>query len=233
MSEALRAALDAATQSPMFGLCLTIFSFEAGRWVQKKTGWTLAHPLPLATIFCIAVLVAFGIPYERYAAGGDVINMMLGPVTALLALGIYEQAAVLKRYFVPVLLGCTAGSLTSILSVLGLCRLFGLDAAITAALMPKSCTTPIALGIAESHGGIGAIAAAAVFFAGTTGAIFAPMMAKVLRVTDPVAQGLATGACSHALGTTKAREMGQVQGAMSSIAIGVCELISVLITLFI
>ena len=224
--------MQTVTSAPAFGLSLTIFAFLAGRWFQRKTGWVLAHPLLIATILCIAVLVGFGIPYENYAQGGNVINMMLGPVTALLALGIYNQAAVLKRYFVPVLLGCTAGSLTSIFSILGLCRLFGLDEAITAALMPKSCTTPIALGIAQSHGGITAIAAAAVFFAGTTGAICAPLMARWLRVSDPVAQGLATGACSHALGTTKAREMGEVQGAMSSIAIGVCGLISVVITLF-
>ena len=223
---------ETVTSAPAFGICLTIFAFMIGRWVQRRTGWALAHPLPIATILCIAVLVGFGIPYDNYAQGGSVINLMLGPVTALLALGIYNQAAVLKRYFVPVLLGCTAGSLTSILSILGLCRFFGLDAAITAALLPKSCTTAIAFGIAESHGGITAITAAAVFFAGNTGAICAPMMAKYLHITDPVAQGLATGACSHALGTTKAREMGELQGAMSSIAIGVCGLISVIITLF-
>lgn len=220
------------TASPLFGLCLTIFAFVAGRWVQRKTGFVLAHPLPIATLLCIAVLVLLGIPYEHYAKGGDIINLMLGPVTALLALGIYNQRRVLGRYFVPVLLGCTVGSLTSIFGVLGLCRLFGLDAAIAASLMPKSCTTPIALSIAESKGGITAIAAAAVFFAGNTGAICAPLFAKWLRVHDPVAQGIATGACSHALGTSKAREMGEIQGAMSSIAIGVCGLISVIITLF-
>lgn len=224
--------LELITSSPLFGLCLTVFAYLAGSWVQKKTGWVLAHPLPIATLLCIAVLVLFGIPYENYARGGDIINLMLGPVTALLALGIYNQRQVLGRYFVPVLLGCTAGSVGSIFSVLGLCRLFGLDAAIAASLMPKSCTTPIALSIAESKGGIAAIAAAAVFFAGNTGAICAPLFAKWLRVKNPVAQGIATGACSHALGTSKAREMGEVQGAMSSIAIGVCGLISVVIVLF-
>lgn len=224
--------LDTITATPMFGLSLSVFAFLAGRWFQKKTGWFLANPLITATALCITVLLVFGIPYENYALGGDVINMMLAPVTAMLALGIYDQAAVLKKYFVPVLLGCTAGSLTSIFSIIGLCRLFGLDEVITASLMSKSCTTPIAMSIAESHGGITAITAAAVFFAGNTGAIFAPLFAKWLHISDPIAQGIATGACSHALGTTKAREMGEVQGAMSSIAIGVCGLISVVIALF-
>lgn len=224
--------IDAVTASPLFGLVLTIFAFLAGRWVQKKTGWALANPLLIATALCVAVLLLFRIPYENYAKGGDILNLMLGPVTAVLALGIYNQYAVLKRYFVPVLAGCAAGSLTSIFSVLGLCRLFGLDAALTASLMPKSCTTPIAISLAESHGGLAALAAAAVLLAGATGAIGAPLFAKWLRITDPVAQGLATGACSHALGTIKAREMGEVQGAMSSIAIGVCGLISVMISLF-
>ena len=99
--------------------------------------------------------------------------------------------------------------------------------------MPKSCTTAIALGIAESHGGLAAIAACCVMIAGITGALCAPMFSQWLGIRDPVAQGLATGACSHALGTSKAREMGEIQGAMSSIAIGVCGLISVVISLFI
>jgi predicted murein hydrolase (TIGR00659 family) len=224
--------IDTITSSPLFGLVLTIFAFLFGRAVQRKTGWTLANPLVIATVLCVSVLLLFDIPYENYAQGGDIINMMLGPVTAVLALGIYNQYAILKQYFVPVLLGCTVGSLTSLFGVLGLCRLMGLDESITASLMPKSCTTPIALSIAESHGGLPAIAAAAVLCAGVTGAVGAPFFAKWLGITHPVAQGLATGACSHALGTTKAREMGELQGAMSSIAIGVCGLISVIIALF-
>ena len=170
----------------------------------------------------LAVLLLFDIPYESFTKGAEVINWMLGPVTALLALSIYNQRQVLKAYFIPVLTGCFAGSVTSIFSVLGLCKLFGVDQAITASIMPKSCTTPIALSIAQSHGGISAIAAGCVIIAGVTGALCAPLFAKWFGITDPVAQGLATGACSHALGTTRAREMGEIQGAMSSIAIGVC-----------
>ncbi len=218
--------------SPLFGLSLSVAAFLLGRWIQQRTHLTIANPLVIAVAVCVALLVLLDIPYACFAAGGDVIHMMLGPVTAMLALGIYNQRAVLKRYFLPVLAGCAAGSATSIFSVLGLCRLFGLDQAVTAAIMPKSCTTPIAIGIAESHGGLAAIAAACVSVAGITGALCAPLFSKWFHITNPIAQGLATGACSHALGTTKAREMGELQGAMSSIAIGVCGLIAVVISLF-
>lgn len=218
--------LEAIAASPFFGMALSIGSYLLMKWIQRKTGWLVANPLMMAAL-CIGVLALFDIPYERYAAGAQLIHDLLGPVTALLALGIYNQRAVLKSYFLPVVLGCLAGSATSMFSVLGLCHLFGVDKAVAASLLPKSCTTPIAISIAESHGGLSAIAACAVLLAGLTGAIGAPWFARWMKITDPVAQGLATGACSHALGTSKAREMGELQGAMSSIAIGICGLISV------
>ena len=225
--------MNAVLSSPFFGIVLCLVTFLIGRALQKKTGWVLANPLVVAVTLCVAVLLLFDIPYENFTKGADVINWMLGPVTALLALSIYNQRQILKAYFVPVLAGCLAGSVTSMASILGLCKLFGVDKAITASILPKSCTTPIALSIAQSHGGIPAIAACCVIIAGVTGALCAPLFSKWFGITDPVAQGLATGASSHALGTTRAREMGEVQGAMSSIAIGVCGLISVVISLFI
>ena len=225
--------MDAILNSTFFGLVLCISTYILGRFVQKKTGWILANPLIISVALCISLLVLLDIPYEAFAKGADLINLMLGPVTALLALGIYNQRKVLKEYFVPVLVGCFVGSATSMVSILLLCRLFGVDKAVTAAILPKSCTTPIALGIAQSHGGLPAIAACCVMIAGITGVVGAPWFAKWFGITDPVAQGLSTGACSHALGTTKAREMGEIQGAMSSIAIGVCGLISVGLSLFV
>lgn len=225
--------MNAILNSPFFGLVLCLATFLIGRWLQKKTGWVFANPLVVAVILCISILLLFDIPYENFSKGADLINWMLGPVTAMLALSIYNQRKILKEYFIPVLAGCLAGSSTSMLSILGLCRVFHVDAVITASILPKSCTTPIALSIAQSHGGMSAIAACGVIVAGVTGALCSPFFAKWFRITDPVAQGLAVGACSHALGTTKAREMGEIQGAMSSIAIGVCGLISVMLSLLI
>ena len=122
--------------------------------------------------------------------------------------------------------------MTSLGSILLLCRLFGLDESLTASILPKSCTTAIAIGIAESHGGVAGIAAGGVMIAGLTGAVLAPAFGKLFRIKDPVAEGVAIGACSHALGTTKAMEIGPLQGAMSSVSLCLCGIISSVLTLF-
>ena len=223
---------DIILNSPFFGLTLTAAAWCVGCWLQKKTGLLLCNPLLTAVALIIAVLALFRIPYESYALGGDFIKLMLGPVTAVLALNIYNQRAILKQHFLPVLVGCLAGSLTSVGSILLLCRVFRVEEALTASLLPKSVTTAIAMGIAESHGGVAGIAAAAVMVAGITGAVFAPLFARLFRITEPVAEGLAIGACSHALGTTRAMEIGPVQGAMSSIAICVCGILTSILALF-
>ena len=224
--------MEALTSTPLLGLILTAAAFALARWFQKKTGWVLANPTVVSAAMIIALLLLLDIPYDDYARGGDFVNLMLSPVTAILALGIYNQRDILKKNFIPVLVGCTVGCAVSMGSVLLLCRLFGLDQAVTAAMLPKSCTTAIAVGISEAKGGVVAIAVACVIIAGTVGAVGAPAFIKWFHVTDPVAQGLAIGACSHALGTTKAREIGELQGAMSSIAIGICGLLAVLFSLF-
>lgn len=224
--------IDAMLNSPFFGLALTAAAWCAGLWVQKRTRWVLCNPLVIAGLLIMMVLFLFHIPMEQYNRGGDLIKLMLGPVTAVLALNIYDQRRALKEYFVPVLVGCLVGSLASLGGVLLLCRLFALEEVLTASLLPKSVTTAIAVGIAESRGGIPGIAAGAVALTGVMGAVFAPLFAKWFRIKDPVAEGLAIGACSHALGTTKALEIGQLQGAMSSIAICICGILTSLLVLF-
>ena len=151
---------DVILTSPFFGLTLTAAAWCAGCWLQKKTGLLLCNPLLIAVALIIAVLALLDIPYAAYSAGGDFIKLMLGPVTAVLALNIYNQRAILKEHFLPVLAGCLVGSLTSVGSILALCRVFRVEEALTASLLPKSVTTAIAMGIAESHGGVAGIAAA-------------------------------------------------------------------------
>ena len=223
---------DVILTSPFFGLTLTAAAWCAGCWLQNQARRRLSPPALPAGALARGVLALLDIPYAAYSAGGDFIKLMLGPVTAVLALNIYNQRAILKEHFLPVLAGCLVGSLTSVGSILALCRVFRVEEALTASLLPKSVTTAIAMGIAESHGGVAGIAAAAVMVAGITGAVFAPLFARVFRITEPVAEGLAIGACSHALGTARAIEIGSVQGAMSSIAICVCGIITSLLALF-
>lgn len=224
--------IDTILASPLFGIVLTAIAWCIGLWAQKKTKHILCNPLVVATVLIIICLVVFRIPYSAYQTGGDLITLMLGPTTAVLALNIYHQKALLKEYFFPVVIGCLAGSLVSVASVLLLCRLMVLDSAITNALLPKSVTAAIAMAIAESRGGIVGITTASVMVTGSIGAIFAPSFAKIFHVTDPVAEGVAIGACSHALGTTKALEIGPLQGAMSSIAICICGITTSILVLF-
>jgi len=222
--------LDALLGSPFFGLTLTAAAWALGCRVQKK--FKRIAPILTATVLVIAFLVIFRIPYAGYAAGAEPIRTMLGPVTAVLALNIYRQREILKEYFFAVLVGCFAGSLSSICSVLLLCHLFQMEDVLTISLLPKSVTAAIALSIVDSRGGIAGVTAAAGMITGMLGAVLVPQFAKLFHITDPVAEGLAIGSCSHALGTTKAMEIGKIQGAMSSIAICVCGIITSVLVLF-
>lgn len=218
--------------SPLFGIVLCIFSFEIGLWLNRKTHSPLANPLLIAVAICIAVLQIFSIPLESFQQGGDIITMFLAPATAALSLSIYHQLDTLKKNLLPILAGTLTGSITSIASVIGLCKLFGLDEELTASLIPKSVTTPIAMEVSRQHGGIVSITVAAVIVTGIFGAILAPVLIKLFRVKNPVEAGIAIGTCSHALGTSKALEIGETEGAMSGIAIGVAGIITVVLTMF-
>ena len=213
--------------SPFFGIALSIVAFSIGVWIQKKTGLVICNPLIIAIVLVSGVLLLFKIPYESYNEGGSIINMFLAPATSCLAVSVYTRMELLKKNWLPILAGCVAGSLTSMGSVFLLCRLFGLDEAMTYSLVPKSVTTPIAVGIAESHGGISSITVAAVILTGIMGSILAPFLIRIFRVKDSMTAGLAIGACSHAVGTSKAIEIGETEGAMSGLAIGICGIVTV------
>lgn len=220
------------TASPFFGVALSILAFWAAVKLQKRTGLVLCNPLLVSILLVIAVLTALKIPYENYSQGGDLINLFLAPATACLAVAIYSRIQILKENWLPILVGCTVGSAVSMGSVWALCRLFHLEEALAVSLVPKSVTTPIAVSVAEAHGGIPSITVVAVLITGVCGSVTAPLLIRLFRVKDPVTAGLAIGACSHALGTSKALELGETEGAMSGLAIGVCGLITVIFSMF-
>lgn len=217
--------------SPYFGIFLSIAAYALGCGLNRKFRTPLCNPLLIAIVLVVGVLLIFRIPYEAYNAGGEIISLFLAPATACLAVGIYSKLAVLKKYWLPILVGAVAGSASSMLSVYALCRLLGLDEQLTVSLIPKSVTTPIAVGIVESAGGLTPITVVAVIVTGILGAILAPTMIRLFRISDSVAAGLAIGACSHAVGTSKAVELGEVEGAMSGLAIGVCGVVTVVLSL--
>lgn len=218
--------MSALVESAYFGILMTAAAYCAATAVQKKTGLVICNNLLISALLIGAVLTAFHIPYDAYYQGGSVINSLLGPATACLAVNIYQKRELLKQYWLPVLAGCTAGALTSVGSILLLCRVFGLERELIVSLLPKSVTTPIATAVAEGNGGIVPIAVAGVLYTGVLGNLLAPLLIKLFRVKDPVAAGLGIGACSHAVGTAKALEIGATEGAMSSLAIGLCGIVT-------
>lgn len=224
--------MSAFTDSYLFGIVLSVAAFLLGLFINRKTKLPLFNPLLIAVTLIVLALLVLGIPIDHYRKGAQFISVFLAPATAALAVSIYNQRKILGQYFAPVVIGCFAGSVASMVSAYILCKAFGLEDALVATMIPKSVTTPIAMGICESLGGIVPVTVAAVILTGIVGAMTAPLMVKLFHVKDPIAQGVAIGTCSHAIGTTKAMEMGELQGAMSSIAIGVAGLITVLLSLF-
>ena len=223
--------MEELLRSPLFGVTLSIFAYALGVFINRKTHCAAANPLLIAILLVIGVLTVLRIPLDSYQQGGDFISLFLAPATASLAVSIYRQLPLLKKNLLPVLVGCGVGSLTSMGSVWLLCRLFKMDESLTAALLPKSVTTPIAIEISAQLGGIPSITVAIVVLTGILGAVSAPALIKLFRVKNPVAAGLAIGTCSHAVGTSKAIEIGEAEGAMSSIAIGVSGLLTVLFSM--
>ena len=219
--------------SPFFGLSLSIAAFWVGAVVQRKVRWAICNPLLIASILVVVTLVAFQIPYEAYNEGGNLINLMLTPATACLGVSIYEKLPLLRKNWLPILVGCTTGSASSMGSIYLMCRLFGLDREMLVSLLPKSVTTAIATSLSASHGGVVSITMAAMILTGIASSIGAPLLVRIFRIKNPVAAGLAIGACSHAVGTSRALEMGEIQGAMSGLAIGICAIVTILLSLFV
>ena len=218
--------MRAAFSSPVFYLALTLLAFSAGQWVNKKTGSPLANPLLIGCILVGAYLVLVGVPLEEYNEGGGVLTLCLTPATISLALPIYRQFEVLKKHLLPILAGAFMGSLASIGSVYVFGKLFGLDAQLICSLLPKSVTTPIGVALSESMGGLTAVTAIAIVFTGIVGAVFLPTALKLLGIQPPVVTGIAIGTASHAVGTSRALELGEIEGAMSGLAIGIAGLIT-------
>ncbi len=214
--------------SPFFGIVLSVISFYIGVVIQKKVKNPLANPLLIAALLCIGFLKLTNISYETYNIGGSIIFMFLGPMTCLLAVGVYNRSEVLKKNLIPILVGTIVGSGVAVSSIILLSNLFGLDEIIRNSLIPKSVTTAIALQLSDIGGGLASLTFAATTITGFVGAMFSPYLAKLFGLKNPIAIGLAIGTSSHALGTTRAIQMGETEGAISSIAIALAGLVTVL-----
>lgn len=215
--------------TPLFGVVISLIAFEIGLLVNRKTKISFLNPLLIGISIVIAVLCVFNISLDDYNKGGQIISFFLAPSTVVLAVPLYKKFTLLKANFIPILVGIFIGCVVSITSVVYLSKAFGLDKLIEISLVPKSVTTPIGMEISKQLGGISAVTVAAIVITGIIGAIIAPIVFKVFRINDKVAMGIAIGTSAHAVGTTKAVEMGETEGAMSGLAIGVSGLITVII----
>ena len=215
------------TQSVYFGVVITFIGYEIGLLLQKKFKTALMNPLLIAAILIIGVLLVLGVPYEEYNKGAEYINFFLTPATVSLAIPLYRQLSVLKKYPLAIFGGITAGVLTAMVSIWLLSLGFGLAHEQYVTLLPKSITTAIGMGVSDKMGGIVTLTVVAISITGISGNVLCEVILKLFKIDNPIAKGLAIGTSAHALGTAKAMELGEIEGAMSSLAIVVTGIMTV------
>lgn len=221
--------MDWFIETPYFGILISIIAFEIGLYIYKKTKIPLFHPLLISITLIILTLSIFDINLSSYEKGGNIISLFLGPVTVTLAIPLYRQTELLKKHKMPILIGVFTGVITSFISVVVLAKIFNYDTKMIYSLIPKSITTPIGIEISETIGGIRSITVMSIVITGIIGAIIAPFVCKIFKIEHKVARGIAIGTSSHAVGTAKAMEIGETEGAMSGLAMGLAGLVTALI----
>lgn len=214
--------------SLFFGVAVSVLAYQVGMLVKKKWKLAVFNPLLISIILVMAVLLIFHVDYETYNEGAKYLSYLLTPATVCLAIPLYEQLEQLKKNVKAIVAGILSGVVTSLCSVLILAFAFGLSHEEYVTLLPKSITTAIGMGVSEELGGIVTITVAVIIVTGVLGNIIAELVCKIFRIHEPVARGIAIGSASHAIGTARALEMGEVEGAMSSLSIAVSGLLTVI-----
>ena len=214
------------SNSLFFGAAISLIAYEAGLLLKRKFKMAIFNPLLIAIIAVIAVLCLLHIDYDTYNQSGQYISYLLTPATVCLAVPLYQQMELLKKNLKAVIIGIVSGVLASLVSVLILAKLFSLSHEQYVTLLPKSITTAIGMGVSEELGGIVTITVAVIIITGVLGNMIAETVIKLARIEEPIAKGLALGTSAHAIGTAKAMELGEIEGAMSSLAIAVAGLLT-------
>ena len=216
-------------ESMFFGVSITLFTYFIGVWVKSKLKLAIFNPLLISIILVILFLAGSGIPYENYSEGADIISYMITPATVCLALPMYDQMEALKKNAAGVVCGILSGCLTSALCILGCTLAFHFNHQIYITLLPKSITTAIGISLSEEMGGIATVTVLSIIITGIFGNMIAESFLKLIRVTDSVAKGIAIGTSAHVMGTAKAMELGETEGAMSSLSIAVAGVVTVVV----
>lgn len=214
--------------STYFGVLISLIGYGLGVILKRRFKKAIFNPLLISIIFVIAAVAVFSVDYESYNNGAKYLSYLLTPATVCLAIPLYQQLELLKGNYKAILGGIVSGAFASFVSVFVLSKLFNLNHQQYVTLLPKSITTAIGMGVSEELGGIVTITVAVIIITGILGNMMAEFVCKLFRIKEPIAKGIALGTSSHAIGTVKAMEMGEVEGAMSSLAIAVTGLVTVL-----
>lgn len=213
--------------SAFAGVTISLVSYMLGMYLKKRFKLGIFNPLLIAIAVTMVILFALNVDYDTYNTGAKYLSWLLTPSTVCLAIPLYEQISLLKKNFAAVAAGIVAGVLSSLLSIFIMAKLFGLGHTEYVTLFPKSITTAIGMGVSEELGGYVTITVAVIVITGVLGNIFAELICKIFRINEPIAKGIAIGSASHAIGTAKAMEMGEIEGAMSSLSIAVAGILTV------
>ena len=213
--------------SVFIGVLISLASYGLGMWLRKKTGLSFMNPLLISIILVILFLSLTGVSYQTYAAGAESISFLLTPATICLAVPLYQQLNLLKKNWKAVVAGIVSGVVSSLVCILLLALIFKFDHQTYVTFLPKSITTAIGMGVADELGGYVSLAVVVIVITGVIGNVIADTVLKLFKIEEPIAKGIAIGSSSHAVGTAKAMEIGQIEGAMSSLSIVVCGLLTV------
>ena len=214
-------------ESRFFGVLVSCVTYELGGWLRKKTKISLINPLLFSIVAVIAILLACNIDYDTYYNGAKYLSYLLTPATVCLAVPLYQQVELLKKNVVAIIAGILSGVLTSVTCVLVLAMIFHFSHEQYVTLLPKSITTAIGMGVSEELGGIVTITVAVIIVTGILGNVIGEHVFRICKIEEPIAKGIALGSASHAIGTAKAMELGEIEGAMSSLSIAVAGVLTV------
>ena len=229
MMSRVEAFFNTLSATMFFGAALTLICFSIGLIVQKKFKLKILNPIIIAMAMIIVFLKVTGISYDAYNNGAQLISIFLTPATVCLAVPLYEKLQLLKDNFLAVMGGIVAGVAANLLTIWGVCVAWNLDKTIFATMAPKSITTAIGMVLSEETGGVVNITVAMIVITGNTGYLLAETIIRIFKIKSPVAKGIAIGSSAHVLGTSKAVELGDVEGAMSGLAVAVAGIVTVVV----
>lgn len=221
--------MDLIREFSMLPLVVTILAYQFGLFLQKKWKSPVFNPLLIAIILIIGVLLLTGYPTADYQAGMKTISWLMTPATICLAVPLYQQLQILRKDWKAIMAGICAGTLASLFFIFVMCRAFGFDQILTTSLLPKSITTAMGTALSAQTGGDEAITTAAIVITGILGNILGVPLCRLFKITDPVAQGVAFGTSAHVIGTSKARELSDLSGAVSSLSLTVAGILTAIL----